>query len=89
MTVKTSISLTEAQARYARKLVEEGGYGSISAVLARGLDLLRRETELAEAETAALRALLQERRAGPFLSEPEGRATTAAMLKAKKAAHGL
>ncbi|MBI1187643.1 MAG: type II toxin-antitoxin system ParD family antitoxin [Alphaproteobacteria bacterium] len=71
MTVKTSISLTDAQEAFARKLVEEGRYASLSAVLQQGLELLRSETEAKDAELAALRALLEERAKGPFLSMEE------------------
>ncbi len=89
MTVKASISLTDSQEAYARRLVAEGRFSSLSAVLQRGLDLLREDTEAREAETAALRALLEERRAGAFVPPAQGRARTARMLAAKKAAHGL
>lgn len=71
MTVKTSISLTDAQEAYARKLVEEGRYSSLSAVLQQGLEMLRTETEAKDAEIAALRALLEERAKGEFISMEE------------------
>jgi len=71
MTVKTSISLTDAQEAYARGLVEQGRYSSLSAVLQQGLEMLRLETEAKEAEIAALRALLEERAKGPFISMEE------------------
>ncbi len=80
MTVKTSISLTDAQEAYARKLVEEGRYSSLSAVLQQGLELLRLETEAKEAEIAALRALLEERANGEFISMEEGRKQTERMI---------
>jgi antitoxin ParD1/3/4 len=71
MTVKTSISLTDAQEAYARKLVDEGRYASLSAVLQQGLEMLRAETEAKDAETAALRALLEQRAKGEFISMEE------------------
>lgn len=71
MTVKTSISLTDSQEAFARDLVARGRYPSLSAVLQHGLEMLRAETEAREAETAALRALLEERAKGPFLSMEE------------------
>lgn len=89
MTVKASISLTDTQDDYARSLVAAGRYPSLSAVLQRGLELLREETEARAAETAALRALLEERRGGGFVSLAAGRAHTAEMLARKRAAHGL
>ncbi len=50
MTVKISITLTDDQAAYARALVDGGQYPSLGAVLQRGLDMLRRETEMREEE---------------------------------------
>jgi antitoxin ParD1/3/4 len=84
MTAKTSISLTDAQEAYARDLVARGRYPSLSAVLQHGIELLRAETESQEAETAALKALLEERLRGPFMSVEEGRKRTERMITAKK-----
>ena len=50
MTVKTSISLTDDQEAYARSLMDNGQFPSLSAVLQRGLDMLRRESEMREVE---------------------------------------
>jgi antitoxin ParD1/3/4 len=85
MTVKTSVSLTDSQEAFARELVERGRYPSLSAVLQHGLELLRSERELEEAELAALRALLKKRRAGEFVSVVKGRERTQRMMRAKKA----
>ncbi len=85
MTAKTSISLTDAQEAYARELVAQGRYPSLSAVLQHGLELLRAERELGEAETAALRALLDERRRGPFISMKESEKRTKQMIAARRA----
>lgn len=71
MTAKASISLTDAQEAYARKLVAEGRYASLSAVLQHGIEMLRAETEAKDAEIAALRALLEVRAKGPFISMEE------------------
>jgi antitoxin ParD1/3/4 len=84
MTVKTSISLTDAQEAYARKLVEEGRYASLSAVLQQGLELLRADTEARDAETAALKALLEKRANGPFISMEESDRQIDAMLARKR-----
>lgn len=100
MTVKTSISLTDAQEAFARKLVAEGRYPSLSAVLQHGLEMLRTQTEFEKAELAALkaleerargpsdidalRALLEERAKGPFISMEESDAAIDAMLKRKR-----
>lgn len=88
MSVKTSISLTEAQGAYARALVAEGRYSSVSAVLQQGLDMLRSRTEAEAAETAALRALLANRRAGDFVDMAESLARTRAMIAARRRADG-
>jgi antitoxin ParD1/3/4 len=89
MSVKASVSISAQQEAFARELVRQGRYASLSAVVQRGLDLLRQETEAREAELAALRTLLAERAAGEFVTVAEGRATTEAMIAAKRRAHGL
>lgn len=89
MTVKSSISLTDSQDAFARALVAEGRYPSLSAVLQHGLEMLRTETEAKRAEIDALRALLEERRRGPFVSLEEGQAETQRMLARKRAELGL
>ena len=84
MTAKTSISLTDDQDAYARALVESGQYPSLSAVLQRGLDMLRRESEMRDAELEALRLLIDQRRAGAFVDLDVGEAETRAMLTRKR-----
>ncbi|AIB11269.1 antitoxin ParD1/3/4 [Azospirillum brasilense] len=86
MTVKTSISLTDEQEAFARSLVETGQYPSLSAVLQRGLDMLRRDTERSNAEIEALRILIDQRRAGAFVDLDDGEAETRAMLERKRRA---
>ena len=89
MSVKASISISEQQDRYARGLVAEGKFSSLSAVIQHALEEMRAETERREAELAALRALLEDRAEGEFVSIKKGRAATAAMIAKKKAAHGV
>ncbi|HET6608306.1 MAG TPA: type II toxin-antitoxin system ParD family antitoxin [Rhodopila sp.] len=67
MTVKTSISLTDDQDAYARALVAQGHYSSISAVLQRGLEMLRRDDETHRMKIQALQTLIDQRRSGPFV----------------------
>jgi antitoxin ParD1/3/4 len=86
MTVKTSISLTDSQEAFARELVEEGRFPSLSAVLQHGLELVRSEKEREEAELAALRALLKTRRSDEFVTVANGRERTQRMLRAKQKA---
>lgn len=89
MTVKTSVSISDQQETFARRLVEEGRFSSLSAVVQRGLELVREETELKEAELAALRALILERQAGEFLNSEESHRQIEEMLAAKRAFYGL
>jgi antitoxin ParD1/3/4 len=89
MSVKASVSFTAAQADFARGLVEAGRYPSLSAVVQRGLELLRADTEAREAELAALRGLLAARAGDETVGVGEGRGTTEAMIAAKRRAHGL
>jgi antitoxin ParD1/3/4 len=84
MTVKSSISLTDEQDAFVRTLVAAGRYPSASAVLQQGVELLRRQTEAEEADTAALRAILQERLAGRFLPAEVMRDQVEAMIAAKR-----
>lgn len=89
MSVKASISLSESQDAFARELVAQGRFASVSAVMQQGLELLRAETEARDAETQALRSLLEERRAGEFSDLGSLRSGTETMLSRKKAQHGL
>ncbi|MAM61320.1 type II toxin-antitoxin system ParD family antitoxin [Maritimibacter sp. UBA3975] len=85
MSVKASISLTETQDAFARELVAQGRFPSMSAVLQHGLELMRDQSTTTE----ALRVLLDERRRGDFVSLDAGRADTEAMLARKRADLGL
>ncbi len=89
MSIKASVSLTDSQDAFARGMVAQGRYPSLSAVVQQGLELLRERTEAEAAETEALRLLLEERRAGRFVGPEEGRARTRAMLDRKRAGLGL
>jgi antitoxin ParD1/3/4 len=89
MSIKASVSISEQQDMFARRLVEEGRYSSLSAVVQRGLELVREETELKDAELAALRALIAERQASEFLDAEESHRQIEEMLAAKRAFYGL
>ena len=89
MTVKSSISLTDKQHAFARTLVEAGRYASLSAVLQRGVDLLRQRVDVEELETAALRELLTHRRKGEFVGAGRMDGRLAGMIADKRRAHGL
>ena len=68
MTIKSSISLRDDQYAFAKALVEGGRFPSVSAVVQQGLDFLRQQDADAEADRAALRALLVERAGGTFIT---------------------
>jgi antitoxin ParD1/3/4 len=89
MSVKASVSISESQDAFARGLVADGKYSSLSAVVQRGLEMVRTETELQEAETAALRQLLTARAKGPFLTMEESRKETEAMLARRRKELGV
>jgi antitoxin ParD1/3/4 len=89
MSVKASVSISHSQDAYARALVNKGSYASLSAVVQRGIELVKADTELREAETAALRALLKERAVGAFADMGDSRAETEAMIAKKRAERGL
>lgn len=89
MSVKASVSITDQQDEFARQLVAQGQYSSVSAVVQRGLELVRSEKEREAAELAALQAFFAERAAGTFVTAEDGRSRTEDMLAAKARAHGL
>ncbi|PCI53312.1 MAG: type II toxin-antitoxin system ParD family antitoxin [Alphaproteobacteria bacterium] len=68
MTVKSSISMTDQQASFARGLVEAGRFASVSSVVQQGLELLREHTESKALEADALRTLLNDRQKRAFIS---------------------
>lgn len=89
MSVKASVSISEQQDAYARDLVEQGRFSSISAVVQQGLDLLRKQDEADLLEAAALKVLLEERQNGTFVSSSEFANQTKDMLAQKKRELGL
>ncbi|OAE38309.1 type II toxin-antitoxin system ParD family antitoxin [Agrobacterium tumefaciens] len=89
MSTKASASISNQQDIFARKLVEEGRYASLSAAVQRGPELVRQETELKEAELAVLQDLLNNRRQGGFVAVEEGEKRTGAMMADRKSAYGL
>lgn len=89
MVVKSSVSISEQQDRFARKLVEEGRFSSVSAVVQYGLELIRERYELHEAELAALKSMLTERRKGPFLDAEQSQKNLDEMIAAKRSEYGL
>ncbi len=89
MSVKASVSISDQQSAFARQLVRDGRYASLSDVVRRGLELVRAEIESGDSELDALQALLDERMSGEFITIEQGRADTEAMIAVKRAAHCL
>ena len=89
MTVKSSISLTDNQHSFTKKLVDSGRFASISAVLQHGVELLREKMEGEALERAALAELLDKRRSAPFLSVRRMDDRLARMIARKRRAHAV
>lgn len=85
MTVKSSISLTDQQDAFARRLVAEGRFSSLSAVIQHGLELVRRESD----ETALLRMLLEQRQKGQSISPEDMLERVESMFDEKRIRRGL
>jgi antitoxin ParD1/3/4 len=88
MSVTASMSSTEDQEAFAREFVRTQRFSGLGAVQERGLEVVRRETEAHAAEVEGLRAVLRERREGPFIDVDEGRDRARRMLETKRAAGG-
>lgn len=89
MSVKASVSISEQQDAFVRSLVDRGRYPSASAVIQQGLELLREQTEMKDGERALMKALLEERAGGDFVTVDEGRTRTEALIAQKRRDHGL
>ena len=87
MTVKSSVSLTDEQYAFAKSLVNTGRYSSVSAVVQRGIDLLRRSLELDDLERRALQRVLSRRQDGEFVSADEMDERLSRMIAEKRSAH--
>lgn len=84
MSVKASVSISEQQDAYARDLVKQGRFASMSAVIQQGLDLLRKQEETELLEAAALRVILEERVGGRFVSSTDFAKQADQMLDQKR-----
>ncbi len=89
MTIKTSISLPDSQAEYARGLVERGLFSSLSAIAQHGIEVLRQEEEAARSDTEALKELLAARTKGPFVDASSFRSRVDRILKSRLDAYVL
>ncbi len=71
MTVKPTVSLTDHGHAFARSLVDGGRFASLSAVIQYGLKLVEDEEQAHQARLESIRADLEQRAAGPFLTTEE------------------
>ncbi len=89
MTIKSSISLTDEQHAFAKELVEAGRYSSVSAVLQQGIDLLRQRMQDEDLQRLALKALLDQRSAGAFVTGAQMDTSISRMFIEKRRAHAV
>ncbi|RVT83333.1 hypothetical protein DXV76_13900 [Rhodobacteraceae bacterium CCMM004] len=89
MTVKISISLTDQQAAYARKQVEDGRFPSTSAVIQQALEAKRREDEEYETWKAGFEKMMIERIDGPHVDVETFDRMVEDMLDEKRRKYGL
>lgn len=89
VTVKSSVSLTDRQHAFAKSLVQDGRYASVSAVLQQGIEMLRHRLEREDAEKEALMLLLSRRRHGDFVESDAMGQRVREMAARKRRAHGL
>jgi antitoxin ParD1/3/4 len=89
MVVKASVSISPEQDAFVRKLVEDGEVSSVSEAVQQGLELLREQSEAKEADTEALRKLIDERLKGEFVTLEESNRQIAEMIARKRASYGL
>ena len=89
MVVKLSISLSEQQAAYARKQVEEGRFPSTSAVIQQALEAKRREDEEYYEWRERFFAEMIRRREEPAVPSEEMDRRVAAMIARKRRELGL
>ena len=89
MTVKSSISLTDEQHSFTKELVEARRDSSVSAALQQGIDLLRQRMQDEDLQRAALKALLDQRAAGAFVTGAQMDTSIARMIAEKRRAHAV
>lgn len=89
MTVKSSISLTDERHGFAKTLVAAGRFTSVSAVLQRGVELLRDQIGDEALERAALVEILEQRKGGKFVSATAMDARLSRLLERKRQTHAV
>ena len=61
MTVKTAVSFTDRHHDYAKKMVDEGVYASVSSVVATGIEQVMRDEAEREAALEAMKETISQR----------------------------
>ncbi len=89
MSVKASISISEQQDAFARDLVAQGRFPSVSAVVQQGLEMMRTASAKDEAELAVLQAFFKDRSQGQFQTVNEAKASASSMIARKRAQSNL
>ena len=82
--VKHSITLTDEQHAFAKRLVDAGRYASVSAVIQQGIEDLRQRLAVADLDRRALYEILSRRRAGEFVGAVEMDERLRRMLAGKR-----
>jgi antitoxin ParD1/3/4 len=80
VTVKSAISLTDEQHSFVKELAEAVRYSSVIAVQQQEIDLLRQRMQDDDLHRMALKALLDQRSAGAFVSGVQMDKTIARMI---------
>lgn len=89
MTVKTSVSMTDQQDAFIKRMVEEGRFASASAVVQHSIEMLRQQKETEEEEMKAIRAFFEERAKGPFYTAEESDAAIKDLIERKRRQYGV
>lgn len=84
MTVKPTVSLTDQGYDFAKSLVKNGKFASVSAVMQYGLRLVEREDEEYNTHLEAIRNDLAVRANEPFLSDQDIDTKLETMLEKKR-----
>lgn len=82
--VKHSITLTDEQHAFAKRLADTGRYASVSAVIQQGIEDLRQRMAVADLDRRALYEILSRRRAGEFVEAEEMDVRLKRMLAGKR-----
>ncbi|WP_306250365.1 type II toxin-antitoxin system ParD family antitoxin [Parvularcula sp. IMCC14364] len=89
MSIKASVSITEEQDSFARDLVTQGQFPSVSAVIQHGIELMRAKVEMENLEREALRSLLTRRQQGAFIDGEEMESVISRLAQKRRQHNGI